>query len=49
MTTYCKDDKGTIHFQLFICPECGSKDDKIRGYEFFSKNLTPNDPWSGEF
>ena len=49
MTTYCKDDKGTIHFQLFICPECGSKDDKIRGYEFFAKNLTPNDPWSGEF
>ena len=49
MTTYFKDDKGTIHFQLFICPECGSKNDKIRGYEFLAKDLEPSDPWSQEF
>ena len=49
MTTYFKDDKGTIHFQLFICPECGSKNDKLRGYEFFAKDLEPSDPWFEEF
>ena len=49
MTTYFKDDKGTIHFHLFICPECGCKNDKIRGYEFFAKDLEPSDPWSQEF
>ena len=33
----------------FKCPECGSKNDKIRGYEFFAKVLKPSDPWSDEF
>ena len=49
MTTYFKDDRGTIHLQLFICPECGCKNDKIKGYEFFAKDLGASNPWSGEF
>ena len=39
MTTYLKDEDGIIHIQQFICPECGNKNDKTRGYEFFAKNL----------
>ena len=34
---------------IFKCPECGSKNDKIKGYEFFAKNSEPSDPWSEEF
>ena len=37
------------NFKLFICPECGCKNDKIRGYEFFAKNLKTLDPWFEEF
>ena len=49
MTTYYKDDKEAIHFQLFICPACGCKNDKIGGYEFFAKDLETSDPWFEEF
>jgi len=49
MTDCFKDEDGVIHFQLFICPECGCKNDKIRGYEFFAKDLEASDPWSEEF
>ena len=49
MTTYHKDNKGIIHFQLFICPECECKNDKIKGHEFFAKELKISDPWSEEF
>ena len=33
----------------FLCPECGCKNDKIRGYEFFAKDLETSDPWFEEF
>jgi len=33
----------------FKCPECGCENDKIRGYEFFARDLKPSDPWSEEF
>ena len=49
MTSYYKDDKGVIYTELFICPECGCKNDKIKGYEFFAKDLKQSDPWSEEF
>ena len=49
MTTYLKDEDGVIHIQQFICPECGNKNDKTRGYEFFAKNLELTNPWYTEF
>ena len=49
MTSYYKDDKGVIYTELFICPECGNKNDKTRGYEFFAKNLELTNPWYTEF
>ena len=36
-------------FSKFKCPDCGYMNDKIRGYEFFAKNLELSDPWSEEF
>ena len=36
-------------FQLFICPECGCKNDKIKSFEFFAKDLKTSDPWFEEF
>jgi hypothetical protein len=49
MKTYYTDNKRTIDFQLFICPECGCKNDKIRGLEFFAKDLKTSNPWFEEF
>ena len=49
MTTYFKDEDGIIYIEQFICPECGNKNDKIKGYEFFAKNLEVTNPWYTEF
>ena len=39
MTSYYKDDKGVIYTELFICPECGCKNDKIKGYGQYDFSL----------
>ena len=49
MTTYAKDEDGIIHINPFICPECGSKDETLRGYELFLQNVDDDNPWSNEF
>ena len=49
MTAYGKDEDGIIHINPFICPECGSKDETLRGYELFLENVDIDSPWSKEF